>query len=112
MRRFVRAFAQGAERMKADPALAQAVIRQYLQSDDSPALEWGYRVAVESMPAVPYPSEAGLQSVIDALAAVDCRREPAHAANVTGPTCVEGSMTNTLAPRPLRGLSGPRGYST
>jgi NitT/TauT family transport system substrate-binding protein len=70
-RRFVRAFALGAERMKADPALAQAVIRQYLQSDDGPAIEWGYRVAVESMPAVPYPTEAGLQSVIDALAEVD-----------------------------------------
>ncbi|HZR97185.1 MAG TPA: ABC transporter substrate-binding protein [Chloroflexota bacterium] len=71
VRRFVRGFALGAERMKADPALAQAVIRQYLQSDDGPAIEWGYRAAVEAMPAVPYPSEPGLQSVIDALAEVD-----------------------------------------
>jgi NitT/TauT family transport system substrate-binding protein len=71
MRRFVRGFALGAERMKADPALAQAVIRQYLQSDDGPAVEWGYRAVVDGMPAPPYPSEAGLQSVIDALAEVD-----------------------------------------
>jgi NitT/TauT family transport system substrate-binding protein len=71
VRRFVRGFALGAERMKADPALAQAVTRQYLQSDDGPAIEWSYRAVVEAMPAVPYPSEAGLQTVIDALAEVD-----------------------------------------
>ena len=71
VRRFVRGFALGAERMKADPALAQAVIRQYLQSDDGPAIEWSYHAVVEAMPAVPYPSEPGLQTIIDALAELD-----------------------------------------
>jgi NitT/TauT family transport system substrate-binding protein len=71
LRHFVRGYMLGVERMKADPALAQAVTRRYMQSDDAPAIEWGYRAAVEALPALPYPSEAGLQTVIDALATVE-----------------------------------------
>lgn len=71
LRRFLRGYLLSVQRMKADPALAQAVTRQYMQSDDVAAIEWGYRTAVEAMPDLPYPSEAGLQTVIDSLAAVD-----------------------------------------
>jgi NitT/TauT family transport system substrate-binding protein len=71
LRRFVRGYMLAVERFKADPALAQAVSRQYMQSDDAPAIEWGYRATVESLPALPYPSEAGLQTIIDSLASVD-----------------------------------------
>jgi len=71
LRRFVRGYLLAVERFKADPALAQAVTRQYMQSDDAPAIEWGYRATVEGLPALPYPSEAGLQTIIESLATVD-----------------------------------------
>ncbi len=70
VRRFVRGYVASVERMKADPAFAQAVMRQYLQSEDPQAIAWGYRAAVEALPSPPYPTEAALQTVIDGLAEV------------------------------------------
>jgi NitT/TauT family transport system substrate-binding protein len=71
LQRLVRGYVAGIARMKADPDFSLAVIRQYLQSDDLPALEWGYRVAVDAIPSQPVPTVEGLQSVIEGLAEVD-----------------------------------------
>lgn len=71
LRRYVRGWVASVERMRDDPAYAQEVMRQYLQSDDSRALEWGYRMAMEAQPFPPYASLAGLSTVIEGLAATD-----------------------------------------
>jgi NitT/TauT family transport system substrate-binding protein len=67
--RFLRGYIAAVHRAKTDPAFAIAVMRQYTGIDDERALEWGYKQYLEPMDAVPYPTAAGLQGVIDSLAA-------------------------------------------
>ena len=68
VRRFMRGFLASIQRAKSDPAYTLAVMRQYTGQDDLAALEWGYRqYIVGAVDPAPYPSEAGLQTVIDSV---------------------------------------------
>lgn len=67
--RFLRGYVAAVQRIKADVPFTLGVIREYTKLDDERALEWGYKQYMEPLNFPPYPSEPGLQAVIDSLVA-------------------------------------------
>ena len=52
-----------------EPALAQRLMSQYLQTDDADLLERSYRTWIEEMDRSPTPRSAGIQTILDQRAA-------------------------------------------
>jgi len=61
----VKASIEAIARWKKDPAFAKGVIAKYLKNNDPQFLDVGYSAYVDVFPQAPYPSDAGVQKVIE-----------------------------------------------
>ena len=62
---FVRAYLEAMGMARREPALAQRLMGQHLQTDDADLLERSYRTWIEEMDPLPYPSLPGIQTILD-----------------------------------------------
>jgi len=70
VRRYLRAYVEGLHRFKTDKNFAIKVIGRYSRITDQEALEETYQhYAVKVMPKVPYPTNKGIQMVLDEIGA-------------------------------------------
>jgi NitT/TauT family transport system substrate-binding protein len=62
---FVRAYLEAMGVARREPALAQRLMSQHLQTDDADLLERSYRTWIAEMDPLPYPSLPGIQTILD-----------------------------------------------
>ncbi len=68
VRRYLRAYVEGLHRFKTDKNFSLQVIGKYSRISEADALEETYQhYAVKVMPKVPYPTEKGIQMVLDEI---------------------------------------------
>jgi NitT/TauT family transport system substrate-binding protein len=68
IRRYLRAYVEGLHRLKTDKAFSMMVIGKYSRISEADALEETYQhYAVKVMPRVPYPTNKGIQMVLDEM---------------------------------------------
>jgi ABC-type nitrate/sulfonate/bicarbonate transport system substrate-binding protein len=73
VRRFVRAYALGDRRARADKAATLATFRKYIRLDDAELLDDNYAAYLTMVPAVPLISDAGFATLLQDLAAEEPR---------------------------------------
>ena len=61
---FLRAYAEGIQRMIADPAMAKKVIQKYTRETDPDVVESTYRYGVDYIAQVPYPAKEGIVEIL------------------------------------------------
>lgn len=68
VRRYLRAYVEGLHRLKTDKKFSLQVIGKYSRISEAEALEETYQhYAVKVMPKVPYPTDKGIQMVLDEI---------------------------------------------
>jgi NitT/TauT family transport system substrate-binding protein len=68
VRRYLQAYVEGLHRFKTDKKFSLQVIGKYSRINDPEALEETYQhYAVKVMPKIPYPTEKGIQMVLDEI---------------------------------------------
>jgi len=68
VRRYLRAYVEGLHRLKTDKNFSLQVIGKYSRISEADALEETYQhYAVKVMPKIPYPTEKGIQMVLDEI---------------------------------------------
>jgi NitT/TauT family transport system substrate-binding protein len=61
---FLRAYAEGMQRMTADKAMAKKVIQKYSRETDPDVLESTYRYGLDYIAPVPYPAREGIVEIL------------------------------------------------
>jgi NitT/TauT family transport system substrate-binding protein len=68
LRRYMRAYVEGLHRLKTDGPFAKRVIAKYSRINEAEALNETYQhYAVKVMPNIPYPTNKGIQMVLDEI---------------------------------------------
>lgn len=92
---FIKALTEAMVRMKVDPDGAKIVMAEVLEFDpsaDAALLDLSYeRFVAEFLPDRPYPTEAGIQSIIDSA-----RAENPSAADLTAADMIDASIVDEL----------------
>ena len=89
VRRLVKAFAEGIHFMKARRAETMKSIANFMKLQDATALEETYQQYTRLMPRAPYPTAAGVRTILDDLAATTPKARAAQAEDFIEPRFVK-----------------------
>ncbi|MBU6423346.1 MAG: ABC transporter substrate-binding protein [Chloroflexi bacterium] len=76
-------------RWKTDAAFAKGVIAKYLKSKDQKFIDTGYSAYVDVFPQIPYPSQEGMQRVIDEVASKNAKAKKLKVADLVDMSIVK-----------------------
>ena len=82
IRRYVRAYVEGLQRLKTDKTFSLKVLAKYTRIKEPETLEETYQhYAIRVMPKIPYPTTKGIQTVLDEIGSRNPRAKSLTPAN-------------------------------